>query len=124
MEQFEKELGVEEGFLKGKSPGVYLIPLQNAQIEILSQLNSGFSIFCEFAKCPEGKEETVYFQSLVANLLGQETNGSTIGLNERGNVLTISQIVDYNMEYKDFKEFLEDFVNMVGFWQDKIKAEG
>lgn len=123
MQQFERELELEDGSLRGVSPGAYNLPLQEAEIAIMFLPNGGFSLFCEFAVCPKEKEESIYYQSLVANVLGQETNGAAIGLNERGNMLTISQAVDYNMEYKDFKELLEDFVSTVGFWQERIKTE-
>lgn len=116
MEQFEEEM---EQSLKGPA-GTYLIPLDDGINIVISKVPNGFSLFSEVIECPKENEEEIYYQSLMANLFGQGTNGSILGLNDRGNLLTLSRVVDYNVEYKDFKEILEDFINSVDFWKDEV----
>ena len=54
---------------------------------------------------------------MMANLFGQGTKGGILGINAEGTMLTLSRTVDFAVDYKDFKEFLEDFINVMDFWQ-------
>ncbi len=54
---------------------------------------------------------------MEANLFGIGTRGAAIGLNEDGNVLTLSLELDYNSSYQEFKEKLEDFISVMDFWR-------
>lgn len=120
MERFQEELELTKPFKK-PTPQSYLIPLDEGLSVTVTLLQNGFSLFSEFAKNPSENEEFVYTEALMANLFGEGTRGSLIGLNEKGNMLTISRIVDYNIEYKDFKELIEDFIQTVDFWKDRIE---
>lgn len=117
MEQFELEM---EQPLKGSIQGTYLIPLEDGINVMITPTPNGFSLFSELIELPKENEEDVYYQSLIANLFGQGTNGSLLGLNEQGNLLTLSRVVDYNISYQDFKEIIEDFINSIDFWKEEI----
>jgi hypothetical protein len=57
-----------------------------------------------------------------ANLLGKETNGNVLGLNEEGDILILTRDVDYDVDYKSFNYILEDFFNQVDFWRQETLA--
>lgn len=121
MEQLERELDIGEPLAR-PSAGAYLIPLNNDLSVTVTFFPHGFSLLSEFAETPKENEETVYTEMLNANLFGQGTRGATLGMNDRGNLLTISRVVDYNIEYRDFKELIEDFINTIDFWKERVHS--
>lgn len=123
MQQFEKDLELDRPLARPNS-STYLIPLDEGLIMTVNLLPFGFYLLCELADAPKENEEALYTEMLSANLFGQGTKGAILGLNERGNLLTISQVVDYNIEYRDFKELIDDFINMIDFWKEQSQAVG
>ena len=122
MQQFEKDLELDRPLSRPNS-STYLIPLDEGLTMTVNLLPFGFFLMCEFANAPKENEEVLYNEMLSANLFGQGTKGATLGLNERGNLLTISQVVDYNIEYRDFKELIDDFINMIDFWKEQSHSK-
>ena len=57
---------------------------------------------------------------MKANFLGQGTGDATIGLDENENFLTLSLVLPYDMNYKMFKDALEDFVNYLDYWKEEL----
>lgn len=72
------------------------------------------------ANCPTLKREDLFIYLMRANLLGQGTGGSRIGLDANEKVLTLSLGLPYEMNYKIFKERFEDFVNFILYWREEI----
>lgn len=122
MEQFEKDLGLE-GLLRAKIEGTYEIPVGDGIILSVQNFPGGFTFFSEFMKIPESNKEDIYRELLTANLFGINTKDALIGLNQEGNMLTISRTVDYNIDYKGFKEMIEDFMTTIDFWKEKIQEK-
>jgi hypothetical protein len=119
VKELEKDLGIE-GAIANNFPGMYeLLMGENLKIKI-SKLDEGIAFRCDLTECPKGNEEALFTELLTANLLGQTTRGCVIGLSEEGNVLTLSHVIDYHINYKEFKDLLEDFLNMAEFWQEEI----
>lgn len=117
MRQLAKELDLDLKDLQTEVPSVYAIPIeQQTTILIRSNPPLGFSFNCTLGPCPKEKEEAFLADLLLANLFGQSTHGAVLGLSEDGNLLTLSQIIDYNIDYKEFNESLEDFLNTADFW--------
>ncbi len=118
IKQFEQDLELPP--LSGLKPGVYRIDLNEGIRIVISTIPDGFLIFSELRELPKDKKENIYYQSLTSNLFGQGTKGSLLGLNDQGNMLTISRTVDYNVEYKDFKEIIDDFINAIDYWNEQL----
>ena len=57
---------------------------------------------------------------MKANLLGQGTGGATLAMDENENFLTLSLVLPYDMNYKTFKDALEDFANYLDFWKAEL----
>lgn len=121
MQQFAQDM--ELGDITTQIPGVYVLPLEEeVRITISAAAGSGFSLQCQLAPCPKVKEEEFLTQAMLANLFGQGTRGGVLGLTEDGNVLTLSKVIENDLEYKDFKDIIEDFINAVDFWRDEAKS--
>lgn len=121
IKQYASDLEIE-GELEPDSPGIYTLALEddiNVKITVLPQ---GFSLFAAVIACPQSNKEQFLSQALLANLFGQGTRGSVLGTTDDGNLLTLSKLVEYNVDYKDFRETLEDFVIVIDFWREQART--
>jgi len=93
----------------------------NKEIQVfLKDLDPGVSMQANICPCPPGKREDLFIYLMRANLLGQGTGGSRIGLGGDEKFLTLSLGLPYEMNYQTFKENLEDFVNYLIYWQSEV----
>src|ERR1700733_7350477 len=110
MQQLSKDLEIEEN-LTTEVPNTYSLPLdENTRITI-SQTQQGISFICILGKEKKQQEEAFYTRLLLGNLFCQGTRGSGLGLSEDGNQLTLTHTLDYNVDYKEFRDTIEDFLN-------------
>lgn len=120
LPQLAEELDMD--VLEPTMPGVYLLPLDKDINITIATLPSGYTLNAQVTLCPENNKEGFYLRALQANLFGQGTRGAVLALNENGNVLTLSKVVEYNSDYREFKETLEDFVSTIAFWRDEART--
>ncbi|MCC6128175.1 MAG: type III secretion system chaperone [Chlamydiae bacterium] len=93
----------------------------NSEIEVdLRELESGFAMQAKIALCPEKRREELFMWLMRANFLGQGTAGSRIGLDTQEKFLTLSLGLPYEVDYRAFKQHLEEFVNYLVYWRDQI----
>jgi hypothetical protein len=119
LKTFVDELELGEVPQKGEG-NVYSLTL-NPQITIaIQELDPGLSFFAKIGPCPAMKREELFILLMKANFLGQGTGGSTIALDENENFLTLSSILPYDMNYKMFKDALEDFTNYLDYWREEL----
>lgn len=118
MRQLAQELELDESIATAVD-GTYIIPLDDIKITIVSLPDGGFFLSSNLAPCPLSNKEQFFTKALHGNLFGQGTHGATLGLSEDGNVLTLSRVMNYNTDYKGFKETLEDFINAMDFWREE-----
>lgn len=100
-------------------PGTYTLPLEDGLSIHMTDIPDGFILRCNVGPYPKVKEELFTTQAMLGNLFGQGTRGAVLGLNLEGTIVTLTHIVDYPVEYKDFKEILEDFINTMDFWREE-----
>jgi Tir chaperone protein (CesT) family len=119
MQKIAQDLEIEE--IPQKQEGdVYLLAI-NPQMTIrVGKLDPGVSFWAPISPCPTTKREELFILLMKANFLGQGTGGSTIGLDENENFLTLSSILPYDMSYKTFKDALEDFTNHLDYWREEL----
>ncbi len=115
-----KELELE-GSLATQVPGVYALPIEENIALTMTDHPPGFSLSCTLGSAKKQNEEAFYTRLLLGNLFGQGTKGSVLGLSEDGNQLTLTQTIDYDVEYKEFRDILEDFMNSVDYWVEESK---
>ena|ERR1700722_11244045 len=123
MQQLTKEMEIE-GSLATEVPGVYAIPVDDNISVLVSSIPRGFTLRCDVAPINPENEEVFYIHALQANLFGQGTDGSILGLDSEGKQLILSREIDYNVEYKEFRDLIEDFLNSVDFWREEAQAYG
>lgn len=123
MEQFQKEMELERSLMT-EVQDVYALPLdEGITITIRYSPQAGGICFeCPLIDCPRNNEELYYTTLLSANLFGQGTKGSVLGLNVDGSVVTLTLVIDYDIEYKEFRDLLEDFINNVDFWREETQV--
>lgn len=113
------DLELGEMSLSSGVPGIYTLPLEEGVSINMTDIPEGFILKGNVAPYPHVKEELFATQAMLANLFGQGTKGAILGLNGEGTFLTLTLIVDYPVDYKDFKECLEDFINTLDFWREE-----
>jgi len=113
LTELSDELQVE---LKSEN-GRFFLPVGSMDIEI-KPLNPGIYFYSPISPCPKVKKEELFIQLMKANLFNQGTMGATIALND--NLLTLSRGMPYDMDYRVFKGALEDFGNIVEYWQTEV----
>lgn len=86
----------------------------------LKDLEPGVAMHSKICPCPQRKKEDLFIFLMRANLLGQGTGGSRIGLDQEEKFLTLSFGLPYEMNYQSFRENLEDFVNYLIYWREEI----
>ena len=103
-------------------PGSYTIPLEQDLSIILSTMPQGFEMKSTVASVPAGREEQFFTRAMLGNLFGQGTKDGVLGLTPDGNKLTLTLIVDFPVSYKDFRDMLEDFINVIDLWRDEARS--
>jgi len=112
------DLDLKEIKLGTHTPGVYSIPLgEGLKIEI-SEIPQGFFLKANIAPFPKTQGEFFATQAMLANLFGQGTRGAVLGMSF-DEILILSRLVDYHVEYKEFKDILEDFINALDVWHSE-----
>lgn len=87
----------------------------------LQELDPGVYISAKLGECLKQKREDFFIALMEANLLGRGTGGAAISLDNDEKFLTLSLALPYEMNYRSFKEFLEDYVNYLIYWRDEIE---
>lgn len=113
----ELELG-EVPLKEGKD--TWQFPLNPLLTIKMQELDPGMSFWARIGPCPAAKREELFILLMKANFLGQGTGGSTIALDENENFLTLSCVLPYDMNYKMFKDALEDFANFLDYWREEL----
>lgn len=114
-----EELEMEEVPKKAED-GLYHLAL-NPQLSIaFKELDPGVAFWGRIGPCPLVKREELFIVLMKANFLGQGTGGASIALDENENFLTLSLVLPYDMNYKMFKDALEDFANYLDYWREEL----
>lgn len=117
--ELSKELDMDE-FISFSQPNRYSLTFENdIQIDIF-KFDSNYLLKGMIGSFPKSNDEAFLLRIMEANLFGIGTKSSTIGLNQE-NLLTLTLEVDYNGRYLDFKNKLEEFVNVMDFWRTEAK---
>lgn len=113
-----QELNLGQTNLESDVPGTYSLPIGELSVKI-SAIPDGIYLRCDIAPFPMANGEALATDMMSANLFGQGTRDSVLGLTIDGKSLTLTRAIDYNINYGDFKNMLEDFINVVDLWHDE-----
>lgn len=105
--------------LASTDPGAYVLPLDEGISINIIEMPPGFLFKADVAPYPKARGELFATDAMVANLFGQGTRLGVLGLSPDGATLKLSRLVDYPVEYKEFKGMLEDFISVVDYWRSE-----
>lgn len=130
LEEYLRQLSTDYGFAheKVQEHGYRLVAGEGALCEVRQEKSSAILLRAIVSSCPKGNLEDFLRQIMRANLFGQETGGASFSLDPAGENLTLSLLMHPNLDYRTFYEKLEDFLNYVDYWKNKVleyeKAQG
>lgn len=86
----------------------------------IKDLSPGFSIRSIICPLPTMLDEDLTIFLMKANFLGQGTGGAVLSIDPSEKYLTLSLSIQYDINYKTFKDKLEDFINYLEYWRKEI----
>ncbi len=119
IRRLAEELELDEVPVREKDSAYQVLLNTDLKIRI-QELDPGLAFWARIAPCPKEKREDLFILLMKANFLGQGTGNNTIALDENENFLTLSSVLPYDMNYKTFKDALEDFANYRDYWKEEI----
>ena len=101
--------------------GYYFINMPKFNKIWVKDLNPGIFIKSIITTMISTQNPENFFMHLMkANFLGQGTGGSIISLDPEEKLLTLSLRMNYEVNYKIFRDKLEDFLNYIEYWKKEI----
>ena len=101
----------------------FTLEVQDVEVT-LSDQSPGIGLFAtvEEIQTQENLEE-LYTSLLRGNFLGQATRKASLGLDDEGKKVILSYQPSSIRSYRDFRDTVEDFVNVVCFWKNQISQK-
>lgn len=124
LDRFLKDLQIEmelDDPFPSNVPGVWSIPLgDDLEVTISKLEDQGFELRSTLGILPQHKRDTFVELMMVSNFMGQGTEGGALALEENEKNVVLVRSVEEDIDYQQFKEILEDFLNAVEAWHDEI----
>lgn len=120
MKKLSEEMEIDEPITPEMS-GVYLLPLDETSQVVINKTDAGLSFTTIVADCPTIKRAEFLQMLMEANLFGQGTGHAILGLDNKGKKITLSLHIGHDINYKQFTEMLEDFINSIDFWREEAQ---
>ncbi|MEC7839979.1 MAG: type III secretion system chaperone [Chlamydiota bacterium] len=120
MKNLSHEMEMDE-IIEPEMSGVYVLPLEDDLSLIISMGDLGISLTADIADCPEIRREQFLSELLLGNLFGQGTMDAVLGLSSNGKKITLARHLDHAIEYDEFSDVLEDFMNSAIFWREEAQ---
>lgn len=98
--------------------GTVQLRLASLSFQVI-KLDSGTYLSATIGPMPTKDKEEFLLKLMKANFLGQGTGGGVLGLKEDESFLTLSLSLPYEMDYKTFKENVEEFINYLEYWKNE-----
>lgn len=97
-----------------------MFPLRKDLVLSLLDLDPGFGMQGDIGPSPEKGREEFLLSFMRANLLGQGTGGSRLGMKDDEKTLTLSLGLPYELSYGELREKVEEFVNYLTYWREEL----
>ncbi|MCH9617367.1 MAG: hypothetical protein SP4CHLAM5_09670 [Chlamydiia bacterium] len=123
LEKYLKTALIQE---EDKEGITYLFSLNDESEIYLKERSYGIyitSTICHFSEQAITSPEDFYIYLMKANYLGIGTGNSIISIAPGEKFLTLSLLIDYEVNYKMFRDLLEDFVNYRSYWSVEINKK-
>jgi len=126
ISDIEKYLNISLIKEDSKNSKGYLLTLTNDKEIYFEEGINGIYIrakICSFSEDTLSSPEDTYIYLMKANFLGQGTKDAVISLDAEEKFLTLSTLIAYEVNYKMFRDLLEDFVNYLSFWEKEVNKK-
>lgn len=124
IELLSRDLGFSEPLVP-EEDGSYLLLIEpQLEISLRENPDSGITLFVPLGFLPSERRDEFLRYAMTSNLLGKETGGGILGLDNEGKQMTFTQFLPQQLTYKEFHHFLEDFVNYAESWRMEIAQFG
>lgn len=101
----------------------YTLTVNETTDLVFKELELGFSCKSWIAPVPKKERlEELYILCMRANFLGQGTKGAVIALDESLKHFLFTLSITEEMNYRLFKDTVEDFVNYLNYWKERISS--
>jgi hypothetical protein len=122
IHEVEKHLELRTEKKENPLFGTHVLKI-NDDLEVwLKDLNPGIAIKSIIGNVPSVNDKESLFSYLCrANYIGQGTGGAVIALDPNEKFLTLSLIMSYEVNYRIFRDKLEEFLNYLDFWRNELK---
>jgi hypothetical protein len=104
----------------------YLLTLNDSTEIWFEQTPLGIFIhskICHFNEKELSSPEDFYIYLSKANYLGQGTGNSIISIDPDEKFLTLSTRIAYEVNYRMFRDLIEEFVNYLSFWKKEVNKK-
>jgi hypothetical protein len=122
IEEFIPKLQQElelQGPLNREGAGAFALQLDATTITI-SDVPPGFLLAATLGELSLELVELFYVKLLRGNFMRQASYGAVLGLDETGTKIMLQLYVPRKVNFREFKERLEDFINVIDFWNAEI----
>lgn len=123
-EQLFQELdmgSVTDEVITGKNPLTIRLELDGDLTLSLKEGQLGPVLHALVCPAAQERRNELVERLMEANLFGIETRGATLGMEMESEMITLSFQMPEEIDYSAFKEAVEDFANIVSYWQEEIR---
>lgn len=125
VETLYKELGLP-GTPTPNAKGAYVVTFdEGIEVNVLeypifadNPHERGIALSTVITPCKEKGTGALYQAALLGNLFGVSTQQGILGLSANGKNLTLCREIEYNCDYIEFQDILEQFLNTVEIWRE------
>lgn len=105
-------------------PNTYQVDLNSDLSITIKKIDPGYYLQMAICEVPDLQAETLFISLMEANLFGQGTGGGVLGISPDGQNFLFSKKILQDINYQEFREKIEEFVNYVEFWRMEIANSG
>lgn len=122
IEQLSHELGWKEPVLK-ENDGSFVLQFEpHIRILLKEENPTILRFFSHLGSLPADREGDSMLKMMAANLLGKHTGRNILGLDKEGKEIVLLNFLLGSINYKQFRNSLEDFINYTEVLSDEIKG--
>jgi hypothetical protein len=123
LKELQTEMELDDPFPKD-GPGTWSIILSDdLKVSITELVPEGFDLRCNIGNYPTKNEGELLDKMLISNLFGQGTEGAVLAVDEDSKKLVLVRDVQRSINYQEFKEILEDFLNAADIWHEEVQKQ-
>ena len=121
LQKFASDVGEElNSIVKEQKEDMHLKVSPSLEV-VLRELKPGILFSSTIGPVPKERKEELFSYLMHANVLGQGTGGAALGMSQDEKFLTLGLSLDYDINYTDFKERLEEFSNFTVYWKEELE---